>query len=137
VDVDGAATTILRQTPSSGRTHRVDDKTATTRVTSSGSSLTLDSATVGAPRLVRSYRIYGQAASGTLLLTPTSSTAWRAQTTSGTTTVEFRVGGRSPGVSYRVLRDGVLLRRVTATSAGEVTFSDPVGTTSVSYAVAL
>jgi len=130
IDVSNAAEVFLVET--SGLSHQVTGLSTANLATSSESRLTMISSSA---RLVVAHPIFARPASGTVKLTPTSATAWKAQSTTGSLSTTFTIGKLQPGAIYAVKKNGSSFTTVTASDGGVASFIDTVGTTTISYTI--
>jgi parallel beta-helix repeat protein len=133
VSAESGTTTTFIETAS--LSHYIAGRSLASTVTPTQSTLVLDSSQIGSSTTVSAAPIYADPASGTLLLTPSGAKSWSARSASGTLSVSFQVGGLTPGASYTVLRNGAVFAQLAADGSGNLSFSDSVGTGSVSYLV--
>jgi parallel beta-helix repeat protein len=133
IDVSGAGatTTFVEAT---GLIHLAEGGTDASVVTATESTLTLGAI---APTVVHPLSLWVKPTGGTVHVVPASATAWQTRSTGGTVAVGYRVGKLLPSRTYEVRRDGLLLRQLTSSAAGELAFEDPAGTTPAAYTVAL
>ncbi len=135
---------VTRFVETSTWTHKVSGLNVATVVTPGEATLSLTSSHISSPRTVSAVKLYAAITGGNLRVTPSSwststsgSKAWTARSGSGSVAAQFQVGQLAPGASYAVRRNGSAFTTRTANSAGVISFSDAVGTSTVTYSVQL
>ncbi len=149
-----AAETILRHQPSvqinlnsyatvtfedvNGAIFEPSEQGIVTRVTPTGSRLSLTYADVGSASLVVTRPLLITPDRGSAFVDPTIwnlsanlSKRWILQPGSATQSLEYVVGDLAPNTAYNVLRAGILLTQVLSDSSGVISFTDAPGTTSL------
>ena len=114
-----------------------------TTVTPAGTTLVLTTAEIAKTSFVRTRPLQATPDTGTALVTPTVwnttgdfSKRWLTQAGSATHTILYKVGDLTPGVRYRVFKNG-LSTNYTADGTGTITFTDNAVTTGVTEYVVM
>ena len=134
VKLNPYGTTTLEDTE--GRVFDLDGKALATTVGTGTSSLALTSANAGTSATVYRRALVVRTGGGSAGVDPTAWTtgtsptlSWSAKLTVASQTLSAKVGGLTSGKSYKVTRTGMTTRTLTASSSGEVSFTDAPGTT--------
>jgi len=135
VKLNAYATTTLEDT--AGRAFDVSGKALATTVGTGTSSLALTSANAGTAPVVYRRALVVRTGGGSATVDPTAWTTgtsptltWAAKLTVASQSLSTKVGGLTSGATYKVTRTGMSTKTLTASSAGEVSFTDSPGTTS-------
>jgi parallel beta-helix repeat protein len=133
IQVDPYSATTFEDAP--GRVFQTDRDGIPTTVRPDGTTLILTAAEIVKTATVNMRNLRATPDSGTALVNITIwntsgdlSKGWQTQAGSSTRSITYRVGDLAPGVSYDVIKNGVVTR-ITSDATGTVTYTDSSVTT--------
>ena len=142
IQLDAFSTALFEDT--NGRIFDPEEAGLATTVTTASSTLTLDTTQILKSSFVQTRNLQATTDAGTAAITVTVwnvagslSKRWLTLASAATRRITYKVGDLTPGLRYRILRNGVATN-YTADANGTITFSDlAVTTTATDFQVTL